>query len=251
MFCLFFFLNCVEKEAGFKYLYGLLGNKLYVIFIKTMSSLRIYIVFELGAKGSWPALNGWFVGRNSREALHCALCPASPALRERQSCQKLRTRARSKPWLLQCIKCIRWDLALDVVVELRPPLWTHDVVLPNVSNGYRPVCFGGRKSAAQPIFSPRKWCLLVCGEGAIKQIVILSLSAEYWFKTDTPSVQPCRKGRAYLSLQLPKIADIGSEITRFLKSVSTAYFVLFLTFKTISPSILALSPLVYNWSTFS
>lgn len=205
---LFFFFNCVEKEAGFKYLHGLLGNKLYVIFIKTMNSHRIYIVFELGAKGSWPQLNGWFVGRNSREALYCALCPAPPALRARQSCQKLR--ARRKPWLLQCIKCVRWDLTLDVIVELRPPLWTHNVVLLNVTDGYRSVCFSGRKSAAQPTLSLQKWCLRVCGEGAIKQIVILSLSAERRFKTDTPSVQPCRKGRAYLSLQLHK--DCGNQL---------------------------------------
>lgn len=38
---------------------------------------------------------------------------------------------------------------------------------------------------------------------------------------------------------------------RFRKSVITAYFVLFHTFKNIFPSILALSPLVYNWSMFS
>jgi len=42
----------VEKEAGFKYFRGLLGNKPHVIFIKTMTSHRIYIVFELGANGS-------------------------------------------------------------------------------------------------------------------------------------------------------------------------------------------------------
>lgn len=36
----------LEKEAGFKYLRRLLGNKLHVIFVKTMDSARIYIAFH-------------------------------------------------------------------------------------------------------------------------------------------------------------------------------------------------------------
>lgn len=60
----------------------LLGNKLYVIIIKTMSSHRIYIVFELGANGSSPMLSGWFLGKNSKRLLYCALCAATPALRK-------------------------------------------------------------------------------------------------------------------------------------------------------------------------
>lgn len=66
----------MEKEAGFTYLRRLLGNKLHVIFIKTMSSHRIYIVFELGANGSRPVLNAWFVGRKQGErcyVVHCVL----------------------------------------------------------------------------------------------------------------------------------------------------------------------------------
>ena len=140
------------------------------------------------------------------KVLYCALCAATPALWERRSCQKLRTRAGIKLWLLQYIKCIRWDLTLVVVVHLRPLLWgvirTHDTVLLNITDGCRPVSFSLRKLAVYLIFFLQKRYLLVCGKGTIKQIVILSLSAENWFKTDMSSVQPCRKGRAYLRLQL-------------------------------------------------
>lgn len=39
----YFFFNCMQEEAGYKYLCRLLGNKLHVVFVKTMSSSRIYI----------------------------------------------------------------------------------------------------------------------------------------------------------------------------------------------------------------
>lgn len=109
-----------KKNPGFKYLHRLLGNKSLVLFIKTMSSHRIYFVFVLGVNGSPPQ---WLVcGKKQWEMcciVHCMLL-----LRhwERWSCQKLRLEAGIKLWLLQHMKCIRWDLMMLVVVHVRPLL---------------------------------------------------------------------------------------------------------------------------------
>lgn len=172
--------------------------------MKTMSSHRIYIVFELGANGCWPVPNGCSVGRDSQSpVILCIVCPY--ATQERRNCQKLRTRVGIKLGLLENLKCIRWDLTLAVAGHFGPLLRglirTHSI--PNIRDGRRDVsCLG--KLATYPVFFLQKRYLPVCGKAAIKQIAILSLSAQDWFKTEISSAEPRRKGRAYLCLQLLK-----------------------------------------------
>lgn len=98
-----------------------------------------FTLFELGANGSWPVLSGWSVGRNrDRGVILCIVCCCSSSQRKRRW-RKLRTRAGIKPWLLQHIKCVRWELTLAVVVHSRPLLWgevcTHDMVLSDRTGG--------------------------------------------------------------------------------------------------------------------
>lgn len=181
----------------------------------------------------------------------CIVCCYSSS----PSCQKLRTRAGIKLRLLENVNWIMWDLAAAVAGHWRPPLWgvipTRSTVLLNIRDGCRPGSFPLRKLAAHPVFFLQKWYLFVCGKGAIKQIVILSLSEESWFKTGIMSVQPCRKGRACRYLYFQLLKDHWKQLRNHKISQNSKLYSLFYFFFSCTLPILSLLPLGYNYSMFS
>lgn len=100
-------------------------------------------------------LNGWSVGRSRERGVKlCIVCCCSSFPRKRQ---QLRSRVGIKPWLLQHIKCMRWELtgcgcALKAALV---GLNLHAHAAPRYNRCFRSVSFGLSKQQCFQYFSFR------------------------------------------------------------------------------------------------